>query len=131
MKRILLIFIASFLFGYLDWQSVHQTRWVRPEWKDWMHTHEKQYALISRPVEFVLCTPCMALKPIFYNAAMSAEASQEEQDAITHAPKMDGRGFYHLVDRQTSWTFVSWVWWFIYWLPPSLVWWMLTKRFLE
>jgi len=131
MKRAWFILVLSFLFGFLDWQSVHQTRWLHPEWKDWMHAHEKQYAFITRPVEFVVCTPCMALKPIFYNAAMSTQAPQEEQDAITHAPKMDRSGFYHLVDRRYSWTFVPWFWWFAYWLPLSAIWWMMTRRFFR
>ena len=128
MKLFLYVLILSFLFGVLDWQSVHLTRWAYPDWLEWMHGHEKQYALITRPIEFVLCTPCMALKPIFYDAAMNVGASQEEQDAVTHAPRLDWNGFYHLVDRRTSWTFVPWFWWFVYWLPPSLLWWRVARR---
>jgi hypothetical protein len=127
-RTITFILVCSFAFAWLDWQTVHQTRWVHPEWKDWMHGHERLYANVTRPVEFVLCTPCLALKPLFYNAAMSVSASQEEQDAITHAPKMNERGFYHLVDRRYSWTFVGWFWWFLFWLPLSVLWWSILRH---
>lgn len=125
------VVLMSWLFAFLDWKSVHVTRWTHPHWKEWMHTHERRYANITRSVEPVLCTPCMALKPVFYHAMFSVEASKEEQEHITHAPLPNREGFYHLVDRQTSWTFIPWAAWFLYWLAPSLVWLKLTRRFFR
>jgi hypothetical protein len=131
MKYLLYVIIAGFLFSYLDWQVIHLTRLSRPEWKEWMHAHERQYAAITGTLEFVLCAPALALKPVFYNAILSSKASQEEQDAITHAPKPDWRGFYHLPVRGQSWTFVSWLSWFLYWTPISLIWWRIINGFIH
>jgi hypothetical protein len=117
------VLICAFAFSYLDWKVVHYTRLANREWLEWMHAHERQYAFVTRSVEFVLCAPALALKPLFYMAAVSSEASQEEQDAVLHADKPTWRGFYHLPVRGQSWTYVSWVWWFLYWLPISLLWW--------
>lgn len=125
------VVICAFLFAMLDWQLVKLTRLTHPEWKDWMHGHEKQYAAIVHTAEWLICAPAMALKPVFYYAALSVEASQEQQDAITHAPKPDLRGFYHLVRRGDSWTYVSWIWWLAYWLPISWLWWLVAKRYFR
>ncbi len=125
------IILCAYLFALLDWQVIHYTRIANRDWLDWMHAHEKQYALVTRSVEFVLCAPALALKPIFYNAILSTQASQEEQDAIQHAPRPTLVGFYHLPVRGQSWTFVLWVWWFAYWLPLSLVWWLFARRYFR
>ncbi len=125
------ILICAFLFSYLDWRVIHYTRTVNRDWLEWMHAHEKQYALVTRPVELLLCAPAMALKPLFYYAEVSVEASQEEQDSILHAPKPTWMGFYYLPVRGESWTFVSWIWWFLYWLPINLVWWFYARRFFQ
>lgn len=130
-KLIIYVLLCAFLFAFLDWKVVHMTRLARPEWKEWMHAHEKQYALVTRSVELALCPPAVALKPLFYAAAVSVEASQEEQNAILHAPKPDLKGFYHLPVRGQSWTFVSWAWWFAYWVPVSVVWWLYARRFFK
>ena len=75
--------------------------------------------------------PCMAVRPLFLEAFKRVGASQEEQDAITHAPNIDATGFYKLMRRGESWTFVPWLAWFLYWLPPSLVWFWFAKRILK
>ena len=128
MKLFAYILICSWLFALLDWKVLHVTRWTHPEYKDWMHAHERTYANITRPMELILCTPCMALKPLFHMALMGVEASKEEQENITHAPLPTWSGFYHIVDRKTSYTFVSWAAWFGYWLAPSVIWWLLVRR---
>lgn len=121
------IIICSFLFSYLDWRVVHFTRLADRRWLEWMHAHERQYALATRTVEMILCAPAVGLKPLFYIASVSSEASQEEQNSILHAPKPDWKGFYHLPKRGESWTFVGWIWWFLYWLPISLVWYVAAR----
>lgn len=125
------VLICSFLFSFLDWKVIHYTRIANREWLEWMHAHERQYAAVTRTAEFILCAPALSLKPIFYAAIVSSEASQEEQDAILHAPKPDLKGFYHLPVRGQSWTFVSWFWWFSYWIPVSLIWWLFARRFFR
>lgn len=128
MKLVLYIVICAWLFAFLDWQSIHLTRWQSRELLDWAHAHEQQYATVTRAAELIICTPAMSLKPIFQDIMMQVEASREEQEAITHAPTANTQGFYHLPKRGESWTFVSWASWFTYWIPPSILWWMITKR---
>lgn len=123
------ILLMSFLFALLDWKVIEVTRFQHPEWKEWMHSHETVYSNVIYSLEYVLCAPAMALKPIFYYAAVSTQASQEQQEAILHAPKPDWTGFYHLPVRGQSWTFVSWLDWFVYWLPQSIIW-IYALRFL-
>lgn len=125
MKRLAVyILLCAWLLSLLDWKVVQFTRLKNREWLDWMHEHERTYALVTRSIGYVICTPAMALKPIFYDVLMSVEAAEEEQRWITHAPRPSWRGFYHLTDRRYSWTFVSWLHWFAYWLPLSLLWWL-------
>jgi hypothetical protein len=128
MRLLIYILVCAFLFAVLDWKVVHYTRLANRDWLDWMHAHERQYALITRSVELVVCAPALALKPLFYVAALSSEASQEEQESVLHAPKPDLSGFYHLPVRGQSWTFVSWVWWALYWTPISLIWWRFARQ---
>jgi hypothetical protein len=128
MKLLIYITVCAFLFALLDWKVVHYTRIANRDWLEWMHAHERQYAAVTRTVEFILCAPALALKPLFYIAAVSSEASQEEQDSILHAPKPTWRGFYHLPRRGESWTFVPWIWWALYWLPVSVGWYWIVVR---
>lgn len=131
MKKIFVyILIFSWLFAFIDWKVIHVTRWTRPEYKDAMHNAERTYALVTRTAETILCAPCMALKPVFLETMKRVEASQEEQDAITHAPAMNAQGFYQLPERGMSWTFVPWGLWLIYWSAPSVLWFVVIKRFL-
>lgn len=127
-KILLYILICSYLFGLLDWSVIHSTRWANRDWLDWMHKHERTYAVLTTGAEAILCTPCLALKPLFVEAIKRSRASQEEQDAITHAPLPNWSGFYHLVRREESWTFVPWSAWFLNWLVPSILWlWVMLK----
>lgn len=131
MKLVYYVLICAFLFALLDWKVVQYTRIANRDWLDWMHRQERAYALVTRSVEVLLCPPAVALKPLFYAAALSVEASQEQQESILHAPKPDWKGFYHLPVRGQAWTFVSWFWWFLYWLPVSLIWWFFAQRFFR
>lgn len=129
MKKVLIyILFMSWLFAGLDWKVIHLTRWSRREWLNWMHAHETTYVWITRPLETVLCTPCMALKPIWLEAFKRAEASREEQASVTHSPSPTVRGFYHLPVRGESWTFVPWTAWILVWLPPSMVWFIFSRK---
>jgi hypothetical protein len=129
MKKLLAyVLVMTYLFSFLDWKVIHFTRWVDRGWLDWMHANEQTYAITTQAVEMFLCAPALALKPVFMEAMKRVEASQEEQNAVTHAPRPTWAGFYHLPVRGESWTFVNWVWWFIYWLPISLIWYLLFAR---
>jgi hypothetical protein len=121
-KLAVYILLCGWLFALLDWKVIQYTRLKNREWLDWIHAHEKTYALVTRTVEHVICTPAMALKPIFHDVLMSVEAAKEEQESITHATRPSWKGFYHLTDRRYSWTFVSWLHWLLYWLPLSILW---------
>jgi hypothetical protein len=124
-RLIIYVLMISYLLAGLDWWVIHATRWQNRAWLDWMHAHERQYALVTRWGGWILGGPAMALKPIFYNAFMSVQASQQEKEAITHAPRMNLSGFYHLPVRGEGWTFTSWAEWFVYWFIPSLTWWFI------
>lgn len=131
MKLLLWIFLVAYLLARLDWAVVHYTRTVNPALLAWMHAHERQYALMTGWGGYFLGGPAMALKPVFYDALISVEASQREKDAIIHAPRLNGRGFYHLPVRGEGWTFTSWREWVVYWLVPSLAWWLGARRFFQ
>lgn len=131
MKILLYVLLASFLFSLLDWKVIQFTRLNNREWLDWMHAHEQQYAAVTRTAETILCTPAMALKPIFYYAIMRAETNKEQRDAITHAPPPTWAGFYHLPVRGQPWKFVSWFAWFGYWLAPSFVWGWIAYEYMK
>ena len=117
----------AFLFSLLDWKIIKLTRFEHPEWKDWMHTHEKTYASIKRPLEIILCTPCLMVKPLFDEALKKIDTTEAEEEAITHAPPMSWYGFYRPVKRGEPYKFTSWVFWFVYWLAPSLLWYQAVK----
>jgi hypothetical protein len=122
MRILIYIIVMSFIFALLDWKVISITRLQSREWLDWMHSHEKQYQVLTQAVEYGLCTPALALKPIFYYSIVSSVASQEQQDSILHAPKPTLQGFYLLPVRGDAWTFVPWTAWFIYWIPQAILW---------
>lgn len=128
MKLLLYVVVCAWLFALLDWKVIELTRLEDRDLLDWMHNHEREYALVTGTAEIILCTPALPLKPLFSEALMSVEASTEGQRAVTHAPRLNTSGFYHLPVRGQSWTFVSWMAWITYWTPPSLLWWMILKR---
>lgn len=130
MKLGIYILVCAYLFALLDWKVIHYTRVADREWLDWMHAHETTYAAVTRTAEVLLCTPGYALKPLFAHAMMRVEASKEEQEAVTHAPYPTWAGFHHLPVRGESWTFVPWLYWFLYWLAPSVVWLLIVRRWL-
>jgi hypothetical protein len=128
MRMSVYIVVMSFIFALLDWSVISTTRLQNREWLDWMHSHEKQYQVVTQVIEYTLCTPALALKPIFYHSIVSSVASQEQQASILHVPKPDLKGFYHLLVRGESWTFVSWTAWFIYWLPQAILWLLAVEK---
>lgn len=132
MKKLLMyVVVCGWLFALLDWKVIELTRFYLPELKNWMHSNEHIYALVTRTIEMILCTPAVALKPVFQEVLMAVEAAKEQQDAIIHAPRMNWQGFYQLTDRNYSWTFVPWIAWIVYWIPPSLIWWLVVQKILR
>jgi hypothetical protein len=137
MKLVIYITLCAFLFALLDWKVIHLTRFSHPEYKEWMHAHERTYSNIIRPLEYILCTPALAIKEHFYLALVSTEATQEEQDAILHFPYSgnpllpDGANFWVLVNREAGWKRVSFAAWYLSWLPYILIWWMFVRKHFE
>ncbi len=128
MRLLRYVLVCAFLFSFLDWKVIAFTRLANRDWLEWMHAHEQEYATVTNIIEFIVCAPALALKPIFTESMKRVEASQEEQDAITHAPGPDALGFYHLPKRGESWTFVPWLAWVLYWLPISLIWFRFARQ---
>ena len=132
MKNLLVyILLCSWAFAFLDWKVIQLTRFTRPEWKEWMHAHERAYAGVLYPLEWVLCAPALAFKPLFLDALIHVEATDSQQAAITHAPPLDWRGLYRPIVRGEPYVFISWDSWFLYHLGPSLIWWWIMKRFFK
>lgn len=129
------VIIMGYLFALLDWKIIAFTRLENRDWLEWMHAHEREYATITGVTELIVCAPALALKPIFTESMKRVEVSQEEQSAISHQPSGEPSislsGFYHLPKRGESWTFVPWLAWLAYWLPPSLIWLGLARRFFR
>lgn len=128
---LLYILIMSWVFSMIDWQVIYLTRFSHPEWKDWMHTHEKQYAAIKGTAELILSTPSIPLKPIFAHAIKMSSTSYEQRKAITHAPDPTWKGFYRPVVRGEPYVYISWLSWFLYWLGPVFFWFWLVQRTLN
>jgi hypothetical protein len=122
MKLLLYILFMAWLFAMIDWQVIYLTRFKHPEWKDWMHAHEKQYALVKGTLEYIMSAPSVPLKPIFAHAIMEASTSQSQRDAIKHAPYPSWSGFYRPVVRGEPYVFVHWWAWFLKWFGWGVVW---------
>jgi len=127
-NTIIYIVFMAWLFAMLDWQVIYITRFQHPEWKEWMHAHEKQYALVTGPLEYLISMPSVPLKPIFAHAIKIASTSDEQRKAITHSPDPTWKGFYRPVIRGQPYVFVPWFAWFLKWLGPSLMWLMVVRR---
>lgn len=133
-KYIVYILTMSYLFALLDWKVIYLTRFTHREWMDWMHTHEVQYSMLVRPIEYVLCTPALAIKEHFYLAIVGTQATKEEQDSIIHFdysgnPLLpDGPYFWLLINRQSGWKKVSMVSWYLSWLPKILLWFVFIHK---
>ena len=128
------ILICGFLFAYLDYSIIYLTRFAKPEWKDWMHAHEKQYSLIVRPLEYIICTPALAIKEHFYLGLVSTQMTVEEQNSIIHFPYSgnpllpDGANFWQIHNRESGWQKVSFAAWYLIWLPKCIVWFLVARK---
>lgn len=133
MKRLIFLWVllCSVLFAGLDWKIIQATRFTHPEWKEWMHTHERAYSNVVVPMEYWLCTPALALKPIFTQVWISVQASEAQQKAIGHAPPPNVYGFWHPVVRGEPYVFVPWSAWLLWWLAPCAVWFYMAKKILD
>lgn len=129
MKLASYILVCAFVFAWIDWRVIYLTRFTHPEWKEWMHSKEWLYSLVVRPVEYILCTPALAIKEHFYLALISLEATTDEEKAITHFdysgnPLLpDGANFWRIVrTREDGWKKISFAAHYLLWIPKCLIW---------
>lgn len=125
--------LVTCIFARMDWNPIHQSyvqygkfpnedvyRW----WQSWSETKD----IVGK----VVCPPCKMLAEPYYFVFFEIEASTyEQQDLLTkHAP-YDGifaKGFYWGQggeDNSNPWRYVSWTAWFLYWLPYTIIWWLV------
>lgn len=128
MRLVVFVLLCAILFSALDFGVVYYTRFANRDLLDWMHEHEKGYALITRSVEALICTPALALKPIVNHWLNEWILTEDQQNSITHAPPPSLAGFWLMRDRAEGYYFMPWRLWGFWWLLWSLAWYFLVAR---
>lgn len=125
------IVLVTWLLAMMDWAPIHHQWWNYGEWPGWAGQDFRQWTAVRRWAGLVLCPPCAALAENYYFALMEVEAGTAEQRDVLQAPysgsptRPDGPRFWWGQGPGSPWRTVSMEAWYLYWLPPSVLWWTL------
>lgn len=131
-KRLLTyIIIVTALLANMDWKPIHQAWWNQWEWPAYAGSFER-WSKVRMWTAMFVCPPCAPLAENYYYVLMEIEAGEEEQLGVLPVghnhfflnPHGDwmyrwGQGYGR------PWRRVSMLSYHLYWLPYSLVWWIV------
>jgi hypothetical protein len=115
----------------MDWLPIHQSWWNNGRWPAWAGQDFREWSEVRRWTALLFCPPCAAFSENYYFALMIVEAGEDEQDALHPMPYSgnpllpDGPKFWWNQGEGRDWREVSMVGWYLYWLPPTVLWWVV------
>lgn len=138
MKRWLFyIILMTWVFAMMDWKPVHYAWWHNGKYPAYAQNWQA-WSQIRYMATLILCPPCGALAENFYYVLMEIEAGETEQNGVlpvgwTHNP-INPHGdwmFRWGQGENRPWREVSMLSFYLYWLPPSMVWWVAVNVILR
>jgi hypothetical protein len=125
------VILGTWLLAMMDWLPIHQSWWNNGHWPEWAGQNFREWSEVRRWTALYFCPPCAAFSENFYFALMIVEAGEDEQNAVHPMPYSgnpllpDGPKFWWSQGQGREWREVSMIGWYLYWLPPSVLWWVL------
>lgn len=130
--------LVTALFARLDWNPIHHSYL---KYNDWPHSSVglwwQRWQDFRYVVSHVVCPPCAALAEHYYFVFFEIEGSLAERDdlLLKHIPSgyeyegvLSQNGFWWGQggeDNGNQWKRVSLVAWYLYWLPYTVIWWLV------
>lgn len=125
------VILVTWLLAMMDWAPIHASWWNYGQWPAWAGSSFSQWTAVRHWAGLILCPPCAALAENYYFALFEVEAGQDEQHDLLQAPYSgnlilpDGPRFWWGQGPGRPWRPVSMLSWYLYWLPPSVLWWLV------
>lgn len=132
------IVLVTTLFARMDWDAIHHS-YVK--YNDWPHpsveTWWADWSAFRYNTALVFCPPCAALAEHYYFVFFEIEGSLAEREdlLLKHIPEgyeyegvLAPGGFWWGQggeDNSNEWKHISLLSWYLYWLPYTIVWWMI------
>lgn len=138
-KRLLVyIILCTWLLANMDWKPIHYAWWHYGQWPSWAAGSWVNWNRIRFVTAILLCPPCGALAENYYYVLMEIEAGTEEQAGVLpvgwkHNP-VNPHGDWMLRWGQGEgrpWRRVSMLAFYLYWLPYTVIWWLVAGRFFR
>lgn len=140
-RLVFYVVIVTWIFAMLDWVPIHRS-WQQygyfpdPSVNQWWGRWTSFRTTLAK----IVCPPCGALAENWYFSFFEVEAGLRERgDLLTnHAPYSgnpllpDGPRFWWGqggAGNSNPWKPVSMIAWYMYWLPPTLIWWVIVGDF--
>lgn len=123
--------LVTWLLASMDFQPIHYAWWHNGQWPTWAGAGFVQWSEFRKWTGLILCPPCAAFAENYYFSLMEVEAGAEEQTAILRAPYSgnpfapDGPRYWWGQGEGRPWRPVSMAAFYLYWLPPSVLWWVM------
>lgn len=130
------IIVMTWILTMMDWKPIHNS-YIK--YNDFPHESVHQWwgrwTAIRYWTAMILCPPCGALAEHYYFSMFEVEAGLAEREdlLLKHIPngyEYEGvpspSGFWWGQggeDNSNEWKRVSLLSWWLYWLPPSVIWW--------
>lgn len=127
------ILLTTWVFARMDWLPIHNSYLEHGHFPHAsVHEWWGQWSFVKDVAGKVICPPCKMLAEPYYFVFFEIEAGLHEQSELLtkHAPYegilADGFWWGQGGEGNSNpWKFVSWEAWFLYWLPYTVVWWIV------
>jgi hypothetical protein len=124
------VVLMTWLLALLDWKPIHYAWWHYGEYpayaRDW-----QTWTNVRMWTSRILCPPCAPLAENYYYVLMEVEAGTDEQRDVLQAEYSGnpvaphGYKFYWGQGDGQAWRPVSMLSLYLYWLPSSVIWWLV------
>lgn len=134
------VVIVTAIFARLDWSPIHKSYL---KYNDWPHesvdTWWPKWSAFRFWTSIIVCPPCAALAEHYYFVFFEIEAGLAERNdlLLKHIPEgyeyegvLSQNGFWWGQggpDNGNEWKRVSLIAWYLYWLPYTIVWWVIVQ----
>lgn len=124
------IVIVTSILARWDWQAIHDRWWNYGQWPNYAANYSA-YMQARQWAGIVLCPICLPLAENYYFVLMEIEAGTEEQNSVLPVPYSgnplfpDGARYWWGQGEGREWRPVSMLALYLYWLPTSVIWWLM------
>lgn len=138
-RLITFIILVTALFARLDWYPIHASYVQYGTFPhESVHTWWNKWSAFRYQLSW-LCPPCAAFAEHYYFVYFEIEGGLDEQQdlLLKHIPEgayegvISQHGFWWGQggeDNSNPWKRVSLLSWYLYWLPYTIIWWLVVRK---